>query len=50
MVTVALLVLLLVAFVAFVLAAAGVVHSRVQLVPLGLAACTLAVLLRLWPP
>lgn len=44
------LVLLVVAFVAFVLAAGGVVHTRVQLVPLGLAACVLAVLVRLWPP
>jgi hypothetical protein len=44
------LVLLVLAFVVFALAAAGVVHARVQLVPLGLAACVLAQLLRLWPP
>lgn len=45
------LALLLLALVAFVLATAGVVHARVQLVPLGLAACTLAaVVARLWPP
>jgi hypothetical protein len=49
-VTVAVLILLLLAFVAFVLAAGGVVHTRVQFVPLGLAACVLAWLLRLWPP
>lgn len=48
--TIALLALLLLAFIAFVLAAGGVVHARVQLVPLGLAACVLAMLLRLWPP
>jgi hypothetical protein len=44
------LALLLLALVVFVLAAAGVVHARVQLVPLGLAAVTLAALVRLWPP
>lgn len=44
------LTLLLLALVAFGLAAAGVVHTRVQLVPLGLAAATLAEVLRLWPP
>jgi hypothetical protein len=42
--------LLLLAFVVFALAAAGVVHARVSLVPLGLAACVLAQVLRLWPP
>jgi hypothetical protein len=46
----AMLFLLLLAFVAFALAAAGVVHARVQLVPLGLAACVLAELVRVWPP
>lgn len=44
------LVLLVAALVAFTLAAAGVVHTRVQLVPLGLALATLVAVLRLWPP
>lgn len=42
--------LLLLALVLFALAAAGVAHARLQLVPLGLAACVLAMLVRLWPP
>jgi hypothetical protein len=42
-------VLVLVAFVAFALGAAGVVNARVQLVPLGLAAAALAGVIRLWP-
>jgi hypothetical protein len=49
MVATAILVLLVVAFVAFVLAAIGVVNARVQLVPLGLAAAALAAVIRLWP-
>jgi hypothetical protein len=44
------LALVLLALVAFVLAAAGVVHHRLQLVPAGLAALCLALLVRLWPP
>ena len=42
--------LLLIALVLLVLAAFGVVHQRVQLVPLALAFALLAYLLRLWPP
>jgi hypothetical protein len=42
--------LLVIALVLFALAAAGVVHQRVQFVPLGLAFWVLAVLLRAWPP
>ena len=45
-----LLVLLVLAFVLFVLAAVGVVHQRIQFVPLGLALLTLVALLRGWPP
>jgi hypothetical protein len=44
------LALLLVALVLLVLAAFGVAHQRVQLVPLALAIALLAYLLRLWPP
>jgi hypothetical protein len=44
------LALMLVALVVFVLAAVGVVHARIQLVPLGLAAWVLASLVRMWPP
>jgi hypothetical protein len=42
--------LLLLAAVAFVLAAAGVTHQRLQFVPLGLALAALAQLVRWWPP
>ena len=42
--------LLLVALVLLFLAAFGVAHQRVQLLPLGLAIALLAYLLRLWPP
>jgi len=42
--------LLLVAIVLLALAAFGVAHQRVQLVPLALAIALLAYLLRLWPP
>lgn len=44
------LALLLLALVLFALASVGVGHSRLQLVPAGLAASALAALLRLWPP
>ncbi len=46
----AVLALLVLALVLFTLGAFGVVHQRVQLVPLGLAALALALLVRLWPP
>lgn len=42
--------LLLAALVVFALAAAGVAHHRIALVPLGLALATLALALRWWPP
>ena len=45
-----LFVLLLVAFGLLVAAAFGVVHHRVQLVPLALAIVLLVYMLRLWPP
>ena len=45
-----LLLLLLVAFALLVAASFGVVHQRVQFVPLALALVLLAHLLRLWPP
>jgi hypothetical protein len=44
------LALLLVALVLLLLAAFGVAHQRVQLVPLALAIALLAFVLRLWPP
>ena len=44
------LVLLAVAIALLLAAAFGVAHSRVQLVPLGLALAFGAELLRLWPP
>lgn len=50
MTTITVLVLLVVALVLFVLAAVGIVHARIQLVPFGLAAATLAELVRWWPP
>jgi hypothetical protein len=45
-----LFILLLTAFGLLVAAAFGVVHHRVQLVPLALALALLAHMLRLWPP
>lgn len=48
--TIARLLLMVLALVLFALAAGGVVHSRFQLVPAGLAALTLAEVLRLFPP
>ena len=44
------LALLLLALLLLSLAAVGVVHARIQLMPLGLAAAVLAVVVRLWPP
>jgi hypothetical protein len=43
-------ILLLVAFGLLVAASVGVVHQRVQLVPLALALVLLVHMLRLWPP
>lgn len=48
--SIVLLILLLVALVLLGAAAFGVVHQRVQLVPLALALVLLAHILRLWPP
>jgi hypothetical protein len=49
-VTLLALVLFIVALVLLFAAAFGVVHSKVQLVPLALALALLAHVLRLWPP